>query len=196
MWAVALVARPGALPEGTPSFVGGDMRPREPITSYFFDLANYVGAGSMEDYAYDVMALEDFLGTVVDPPADLMSATEDDLVAYRRYRTALQRSPVRPATWRRNRVSIDGSTTGRWTPACWRRGVRRNGRDALFGGPVQDLDVRHLTHVEWVLLHRVGLGGDLPDGSPDPSFRRGDRHAMFFAALAVAAQLDRNYTAT
>lgn len=172
----ALVTRPGALPDGTPFFVGDDMRPREPITSYFFDLAKWVGAESLEDYAYDVMALEDFLGTVLDPPADLLSATEDDLVAYRRYRTALQPSPVRPATWRRNRVSIDGFydwavDTGLLEARPYR--VRCNGRDALSGGPVQDLDVRHLTHRQWVLLHRVGLGGDLPDGSPDPSFRGG-----------------------
>lgn len=127
------------------------------------------------------LSLEDFLGTVLDPPADLLSATEDDLVAYRRYRTALQPSPVKPATWRRNRVSIDGFydravDTGLLEARPYR--VRRNGRDALSGGSVQDLDVRHLTHRQWVLLHRVGLGGDLSDGSPDPSFRGGDRHAI------------------
>ncbi|MER5466804.1 recombinase XerD [Streptomyces sp. NPDC002668] len=189
--AAALVTRPGALPERTPFFVGDDMRPREPITSYFFDLANYVGAGSLENYAYDVMALEDFLGTVLDPPTDLLSATEDDLVAYRRYRTALQPSPVRPATWRRNRVSIDGFydwavDTGLLEARPYR--VRRNGRDALSGGPVQDLDVRHLTHRQWVLLQRVGLGGDLPDGSSAPSFRGGHRlRNMAAGELAVTS---------
>lgn len=105
---VALVTRPGALPEGTPFFVGPDMRPREPLTSYFFDLARYVGAESLRDYAYDPLALEDFLGQVLETSTSLSEATEEDLVAFRRYRTEMQPSPVGPATWRRNRVSIDG----------------------------------------------------------------------------------------
>ncbi|WP_329462278.1 hypothetical protein [Streptomyces sp. NBC_01431] len=91
---VDLVTRPGALPEGTPFFLGPDMRPREPLTSYFFDLSKYVGAVSLRDYAYDLMALEDFLGRVLDPPTDLLLATEEDLVGFRRYRTALQPSPA------------------------------------------------------------------------------------------------------
>ncbi|MFB7509156.1 hypothetical protein [Streptomyces broussonetiae] len=182
------MAHPAALPEGTPFFIGPDMRPRKPLTSYFFDLSKYVGASSLQDHTYDLMALESFLGAVLEPPTDLLSVTEEDLVAYRRSRTSLQSVPVGAATWRRNRVSIDGFYD--WTVDC---GLlpqrpcrpRRNGRDALSRESAQDLDVRHLTYRQWQLLHRVGLGGDLPDGSPDPRFRGRDRLRNMSAAEAT-----------
>lgn len=54
-----LLSGPMALPEGTPSCVDECMRPREPMCSYFFDLARHVGAKSLREYASDLMGLED-----------------------------------------------------------------------------------------------------------------------------------------
>ncbi|WP_089107446.1 hypothetical protein [Streptomyces hyaluromycini] len=85
--AVEPLSGPEALPEGTPFFVDEFMRPREPMCSYFFDLARHVGAKSLWEYAYDLMGLEDFLAGVPDPPTDLVAAREPDLVAFRRWRT-------------------------------------------------------------------------------------------------------------
>ncbi|MCL7369592.1 tyrosine-type recombinase/integrase [Streptomyces ardesiacus] len=178
-----------ALPEGTPFFVDEDMRPAEPMCSYFFELAKHVEAESLRDYAYDMMTLDDFLARVLDPPADLLSATEEDLVAFRRWRTQLSPAPVGPATWRRNRVAINGfydwaASAGLVERRPYAR--RRNGRDALSWGATVDLDVRHLSRAQYLMLHRVGLGGDRPDGTPDPGFRQAFRlRNMVAAELAV-----------
>ncbi|MEV5687546.1 hypothetical protein AB0L68_30810 [Streptomyces sp. NPDC052164] len=51
------------------------MRPLEPLTSCFFELAKYLDAGTLQDYAYDLMDLVSFL-EALDPPTDLLSATE------------------------------------------------------------------------------------------------------------------------
>lgn len=184
-----LLSGPATLPEGTPFFVDEDMRPVEPMCSYFVDLARHVGSESLRDYAYDLMGLEDFLARVLDPPSDLLSATEADLVAFRRWRTQLAPVPVGPATWRRNRTAINGFYdwavgTGLLERRPYAR--RRNGRDALSWGAAADLDVRHLSRAQYVMLQRVGLGGDLPDGSADPGFRRAGRlRNMVAADLAV-----------
>ncbi|MGW2462762.1 site-specific integrase [Streptomyces sp. NPDC001761] len=172
---VELLSGPEVLPEGTPFFVDEFMRPREPMCSYFFDLARHVGAKSLREYAYDLMGLEDFLSGVLDPPTDLVAAREPDLVAFRRWRTQLAPVPVGPATWRRNRAAINGFYD--WAVGAGLIGQRpylrrRSGRDALSWGAVSDSDVRHLSRSQWVMLHRVGQGGDLPDGSPDPGFGR------------------------
>ena len=189
--AADLVVGSGALKDGTPFFVGDDMWPREPMCSYFFELAKHVQAESAQDYAYDLMGLEDFLGRVMDPPTDLLSATEDDLVAFRRYRTEDQAVPVGAATWRRNRVAVNGFYDWAVASGCLEarpHARRRSGRDALSWGPVADLDVRHLSRRQWVMLHRVGLGGELPDGSVDVRFRGRDRlRNMAAAELAVTS---------
>ncbi|MEV5331282.1 tyrosine-type recombinase/integrase [Streptomyces werraensis] len=185
----ALLSGTSTLPEGTPFFLDEDMRPAEPMCSYFLELAKHVEAESLRDYAYDLMTLDDFLTQVLDPPADLLSAAEEDLVAFRRWRTQLSPEPVGPATWRRNRVAINGFYD-------WAVGVglverrpyarRRNGRDALSWGASADLDVRHLSRGQYLMLHRVGLGGDLPDGTPDRGFRVAFRlRNMVAAELAV-----------
>jgi hypothetical protein len=48
---------------------------------------------------------------------------------------------------------------------------RKSGRDALWGGPVPQLDVHPLTYRQWRFLRQVGLLGLLPDGRGDPAFR-------------------------
>ncbi|MCZ4610886.1 site-specific integrase [Streptomyces sp. Lzd4kr] len=148
-----MLSGPATLPEGTPFFVDEDMRPVEPMCSYFFDLARHVGAESLRDYAYDLMGLEDFLARVLDPPSDLLSATEADLVAFRRWRTQLAPVPIGPATWRRNRTAINGFYdwavgTGLLERRPYAR--RRGGRDALSWGAAADLDVRHLSRAQYV----------------------------------------------
>jgi integrase len=183
-----VIARTGALADGTPFFVGADMRPVEPLCSYFFEVQKRSKAKTMLDYAYDLAALADFLARL-DPATDLASATEDELVAYRDFRTRDQDRPVSPATWARNRAAINGFydwlvDSGRLAGRPYRK--RRGGRDVLFWGATKDLDVRHLTHAQWRHLHQVGLGGYLPDGGIDPRFRGADPlRNMVAAELSV-----------
>ncbi|MEE1823780.1 site-specific integrase [Streptomyces sp. BE20] len=167
------VTRPGALKDGTPFFLRPDMRPLEPHCSFFRELAKTLQAKSMQDYTYDLLDLDDFLGRL-DPPSDLLAATEDDLVAYRDDCTEHRDVPVGPATWKRRRATINNfydwaTATGLLAQRPYLR--RKNGRDILSWGTTTALDVRHLTFEQWWFLDRIGLRGLLPDGSADPSFR-------------------------
>ncbi|SOE08027.1 hypothetical protein [Streptomyces sp. Ag109_G2-15] len=90
--AEAYVQRPGAVKEGTPFFLGSDMRPVEPLCSFFLELSKSLKAKSLEDYAYDALDLVDFLDQLP-VPTDLLSAREDDLVAYREDCTTHREAP-------------------------------------------------------------------------------------------------------
>ncbi|WP_225447910.1 site-specific integrase [Streptacidiphilus sp. P02-A3a] len=168
----AYVTRPGAVPEGTPFFLDGGMRPSEPLSSFFREEAKTLEISSLRDYTYDLLDVVDFL-MGLDPAEDLLSAGEDDLVAYRDDRTLHQEEPLSPATWRRRRVAINNFYT--WaleTGEVERRPYhrRKNGRDVLAWGSVSQLDVRHLTFDQWRCLKDIGLRGLLPDGGVDPAF--------------------------
>ena len=68
-------------------FVDGQMRPVEPACSWFRQLA-YLGRDpedTLRHYAYIVLGLMEFLA---ERGRELGTATESDLVAYRRSRTA------------------------------------------------------------------------------------------------------------
>ncbi|MER5465452.1 hypothetical protein ABT010_33135 [Streptomyces sp. NPDC002668] len=161
------VTRERALKEGTPFFLGSDMRP-QPHCSFFLDLAKTLKAKSLQDYTYD------FLESL-DPPSDVLSATEDGLLAYREHCTEHRDEPMSPATWKRRRVTIHNFYD--WAVDEAKLLARRpyyrrpNGRDVLSWGTTAALDVRHLTYEQWGFLDRVGLRGLLPDGTADPSFR-------------------------
>jgi len=169
--AVAYVERDGAVAEGTPFILGPDMRPAEPLCSFFFQLSKSLAASTMADYAHDLLDLAAFLGRL---PADLLSAGEDDLVAYREYCTRDRERPVSAATWKRRRAAVNSFygwavQTGRL--AAWPYFRRPGGRDVLAWGATVDLDVRCLTYRQWRLLRQVGLRGLLPGGEADRSFR-------------------------
>ncbi|AYN40197.1 recombinase XerD [Streptomyces dangxiongensis] len=173
--AEAYVRRPGAVKEGTPFYLDSDMRPLEPLCSFFLELSKTLKAKSLQDYGYDAMDVVEFLAEL-DPPADLLSATEEDLVAYREDCTEYREKPDEPATWKRRRATInrfyDWATDPRTKLLEERPYYRRpNGRDVLSWGAVSELDVRHLTYRQWRFLKQVGLRGYLPDGRLDPAFR-------------------------
>ncbi|HEX6526514.1 MAG TPA: hypothetical protein VF070_41840 [Streptosporangiaceae bacterium] len=76
--AVTYVEREGALKDGTPFIVGPDMRPAEPLCSFFFHLSKSLAASTMADYTHDLLDLADFL-SCMPAAADLLSAGEDEL---------------------------------------------------------------------------------------------------------------------
>jgi integrase len=171
--AVAYVERDGAVKEGTPFILGQDMRPAEPLCSFFFQLSKSLAASTLAGYAYDLLDLAAFLGRL-QVPADLLSAGEDDLLAYREHYTRDRERPVSAATWKRRRAAINSFydwavQTGRL--AAWPYFRRSGGRDVLAWGATADLDVRCLTYRQWRLLRQVGLRGLLPGGDADRSFR-------------------------
>jgi integrase len=174
--AVTYVEREGAVKDGTPFILGPDMRPAEPLCSFFFCLSRSLAASTLADYAYDLLDLVAFLSRMP-VAADLLSAGEDDLVAYREYCVRDRERPVSAATWKRRRAAINSFygwavQTGRL--AAWPYVRRSGGRDVLAWGATVDLDVRCLTYRQWRLLRQVGLRGLLPGGDADRSFRGRD----------------------
>jgi integrase len=168
-----VIQRKGALKDGTPFFLGPDMRPVEPLCSFAFELAKSHKAKTLADYTYGLVDLVEFLAQL-DPPTDLLSATEDDLVAYREDRTQRQERPIGPATWQQRRAVINSFydwavEEGRLDERPYYR--RKSGRDVLAWGATMDLDIRHLTYRQWRFLKQVGLRGLLPGGEVDRSFR-------------------------
>lgn len=111
--AFAYVSRKGALKEGTPFFFDSQMRPAEPLVSFFLEMAKTLKAKSLQDYTYDALDLTDFLEDELDPPVDLLSVIEEDLLAYREDRTEHRESPDAPATWKRRRAMINNFYAGR-----------------------------------------------------------------------------------
>jgi hypothetical protein len=172
--AFAYVSRKGALKDGTPFFFDSQMRPAEPLVSFFLEMAKTLKAKSLQDYTYDALDLTDFLEDELDPPVDLLSVIEEDLVAYREDCTEHRESPDAPATWKRRRAMINNFYG--WADDAKlidKRPYfrRRNGRDVLSWGATTQLDVRHLTWRQWNFLKQVGLRGYLPDGRVDRTFR-------------------------
>ena len=118
--AVAYVERDGAIKDGTPFILGPDMRPAEPLCSFFFHLSKSLAASTLADYAHDLLDLAAFLNRLP-VPSDLLSAREDDLLAYREYCTRDRERPVLAATWKRRRAAINSFYgwavhTGAWRP--------------------------------------------------------------------------------
>ncbi|WP_329351878.1 site-specific integrase [Streptomyces sp. NBC_01261] len=95
-----------ALPDRLPVIVDSVMRPVEPACTWFRHLA-YMGRDpedTLRHYAYIVLRLMEFL---IERGRELVTATESDLVAYRRSRTELQDKPVGGSAWDREASVIN-----------------------------------------------------------------------------------------
>ncbi|QRV36707.1 hypothetical protein I6J42_23660 [Streptomyces californicus] len=160
-----------ALPDGLPVIVDEGLRPVEPACTWFRHLA-YMGRdpeGTLRPYAYIVLRLLEFLA---ERGRELGTATESDLVAYRRSRIELQGRPVGGATWDREASVIN--TLFVWLVEQGFRLVsplRMGNRNPLSSGTSRDMDIRHLSLDQYRFFRDVGLGGQRLDGSVDRSFR-------------------------
>ncbi|MFE3901274.1 hypothetical protein ACFXPY_13180 [Streptomyces sp. NPDC059153] len=161
-----------ALPDRLPVFVDGQMRPVEPACSWFRQLA-YLGRDpedTLRHYAYIVLRLMEFLA---ERGRELGTATESDLVAYRRSRTELQDVPVGGSAWDREASVINSLLD--WMVV---QGLRRasplravGATNPLSSGMSRDMDIRHLTLGQYVFFRDIGLGGQTLDGDVDGAFR-------------------------
>ncbi|MET7297942.1 site-specific integrase [Embleya sp. NPDC005575] len=156
------------IPDGTPVFLGGDMRPVEPVCSWFRHLAHRNrDPETMRSYAYVVSRLMDFLAA---RGTDVVSATEADLVAYRHQRLVLQQVPIGESTWDREAATVNGLYD--WLVEQGRVARRPLRLAKRYGsGMVREMQVRHLTIDQYLYFRDVGLGGQDPDGDVDAGFR-------------------------
>lgn len=157
--------------DGMPVVLDEQMRPVEPVSSWFRSLALAErDTATMRAYAYAVLRLMDFLRV---RDSDLLRATETDLLEFRRWRTREQDEPIQKATWEKESAAINGLYG--WLVArgdLQRRPWRLSGqRDTLRNGVSRDMKVRHLTLEQYLYFRDVGLGGQTPQATVDVSFR-------------------------
>lgn len=158
------------LPEGTPILLDAAWRPLQPWLDYFRVLASSAKPSTIRNYAYDALRFAGFLAT---RGTDVLNAGNDDILAYRDQRLHDPDKHVSAATWHRETVIIRGvysylrQTGQRGTPP-W---LTIGSTTPLSSRWTSEPDIRPLTRQQWTAFREIGLGGMLPDGSLDPSWR-------------------------
>jgi site-specific recombinase XerD len=171
------------LMDGQPIFLDEAMRPVEPVSSWFRSLAlGGLDPKTMKAYGYSIRRLLVFLRQ---RGANVLSATETDLLEFRYWRTQAQAEPIGQATWERESAAINGLyewlVDRRLVKARpWR--TRRGGRDSYRGGVSRDMRIRHLSLEQYLFLRDVGFGGVAPDARLDSGFRGRNAHRNRAAA--------------
>lgn len=172
----------------TPVLVDKQTRPLPYWYEFFAAISPSLNALSVRSYAYDARRLADFLAS---RETNIVAATQEDLVAYRRSRTEPDHDGVSEATWQREKTLITlvykflirrkiverepWITIGRRSPIDY---------PGVPGSPA----IRFLSNDQWRLFREVGLGGQLPGRELDPSWRGAcPQRNIAGAALALSA---------
>ena len=156
------------VPDGTPVLVDDSMRPVEPWCTFLRLYSQNLRRNSVVAYARDALEFGRFLET---RGVGVLDVSESDLVAYRANRFA---SGVSPRSWARQLVVIRALftylyETGRRDSLPW---IQVGSRSVVTPRiPRTEMDVRALSHAQWVALRDVGFGGELPTGELDRSYR-------------------------
>lgn len=169
---------------GVPVLLDGSMRPVEPWCTYLRLLSHTVSVTTIRNYGYDASLFAGFLDS---RGVDVVSATHDDLLAYRQFRLAEGVRTVSASTWHRNTVVIRGVYS-----FLVRAGVIESepwfkvGRRTVLDVPIYaDPEIRSLSRDQWFTFRDVGLCGQRPGGELDGSWR--GRNAMRSRAAADIA---------
>lgn len=168
-----------ALEDGMPIYLDDEtMMPIEPHCSWGRSLSNAeLRMGTMKEYG---RILARFSDHQEHRGRDVLSATESDIKAYKRVRMVLQKRPIQDAAWGKESQLLDQfygylkDDVGLLKHRPVRAGSR--GRNPLAPKMKQKMDIRHLALEQYRYLRDVGLGGQLPDSSVDPSFRGWSPH--------------------
>jgi site-specific recombinase XerD len=154
--------------DGTPIIVDESMRPVEPLCTFLRLYSENIGKNSAHAYALDALRFNRFLH---DSGVDAMTATRNDLVAYRKHRFA---SGLSDRSWDRELVVIRALfnflfETGQRTDLPW---IRVGSRSVVTPKVTKtEMDVRALSQEQWIAFRNIGLGGELASGEIDPSYR-------------------------
>jgi integrase len=170
--------------DGMPVYLDDEtMMPVEPLCSWGRSLSNAeLSEGTMKDYGRIIARVADFQAA---RGRDLVTATESDVLSYRKYRTVLQKRPVGGSAWGKERQLLNGFYDYLVDAGVRsRRPVRlaAGGRDPMAPRLKQKMDIRHLTLAQYRYFRDVGLGGQRPDSTVDPSFRGWSPHRNRAAA--------------
>jgi site-specific recombinase XerD len=156
------------LASGTPVLVDDAMRPMEPWCTFLRLYCQNLRKNSIHAYARDALEFGKFLDT---RGIGVLDVAEADLVAFRDYRLA---NGVSRRSWSRNLVVIRALftylyETGQRASLPW---IQVGSRSVVTPRtPRTEMDVRALSHAQWLALRDIGFGGELPSGELDNSYR-------------------------
>jgi integrase len=170
--------------DGMPVYLDDEtMMPVEPLCSWGRSLSNSeLSEGTMKDYGRIVARVADHQTA---RGRELVTATESDIRAYKKVRTVLQERPVGDATWGKESQMLDQFYDYLVDVGMLRQRpvrVSARGRNPMAPRVNQKMDIRHLTLEQYRYFRNVGLGGQRPDSSVDPSFRGWSPHRNRAAA--------------
>ena len=154
--------------DGTPIIVDGEMRPLEPWCTFLRLYSQNLRPNSVHAYARDALEFGRFLDA---RGVAVLDVCEHDLVAFRECR---RNDGVSARSWSRHLVVIRALfgylyETGQRDSLPW---IQVGSRSVVTPRtPRTDMDVRALSHAQWLTLRNIGFGGELPSGELDPSYR-------------------------
>ncbi len=158
----------GRIQNGTPIIVDDAMWPVEPWCTFLRHYCENLSVNSVKAYARDAFAFARFLDSRTIAVFDV---SESDLVAYRAEQLA---SGTSWRSWSRRLVVVRALftylyETGQRDTLPW---IQVGSRSVVTPRvPQADLDVRALSHAQWVALRDIGFGGQLAGGAIDPAYR-------------------------
>jgi site-specific recombinase XerD len=156
------------VPSGTPVIVDDSMRPMEPWCTFLRLYSQNLRTNSVYAYARDALAFGRFLDA---RGVGVLDVCERDLVAFRKQRLG---EGVSARSWSRHLVVIRALftylyETGQRDCLPW---IQVGSRSVVNPrAPRTEMDVRALSHAQWMALRNIGFGGELPSGELDPSYR-------------------------
>ncbi|TXH09704.1 MAG: hypothetical protein E6R02_08160 [Gammaproteobacteria bacterium] len=144
------------------------MRPIEPWCTFLRLYSQNLRPNSIAAYARDALEFARFIES---RGIGVLDVTEQDIVGYRASRLE---AGISGRSWARQLVVIRALftylyETGQRKSLPWIQVGTRSVVNPRV--PKTDMDVRAISHSQWVALRDVGFGGQLPDGEMDESYR-------------------------
>ncbi|MEU6567660.1 hypothetical protein [Streptomyces parvulus] len=170
--AAALLERRGVL-DGTPVFLDEETQMPVPALCEYgrYLSTSLLDESTLKDYGRAIFRTDNYLAKL---ESDALSASESDLVAYRNYRTQLQKKPIGWDAWSKESFVLDdlyGFLVDRKILSHRPVRVAARGRNPLAPRVRVGMDIRHLTFEQYRYFRDVGLGGQLPNTKVDLTFR-------------------------
>ncbi|WP_231995201.1 tyrosine-type recombinase/integrase [Mycobacterium sp. 852002-10029_SCH5224772] len=156
------------LASGTPVLVDDAMRPMEPWCTFLLLYCQNLRKNSVLAYARDALEFGQF---VESRGVGVLDVCERDLVAFRKHRLG---EGVSARSWSRHLVVVRALftylyETGQRDSLPW---IQVGSRSVVTPRtPSTEMDVRALSHAQWLALRNIGFGGELPSGELDRSYR-------------------------
>ncbi|MCW1824997.1 tyrosine-type recombinase/integrase [Mycobacterium senegalense] len=153
---------------GTPIIVDAEMRPLEPWCTFLRLYSQNLRRNTVLAYARDALEFARFLDR---RGVGVLDVVERDLVAYRDDRF---NCGISMRSWARQLVVIRALftylyETGSRNSLPW---IKVGSRSVVTPRvPNTAMDVRAISHSQWIALRNIGFGGELPNGGLDHAFR-------------------------